>query len=294
MRVGFHNLAGKKMEAMMLRFTRTPLHSFFSGLISTFVLQSSGAVTVLTIGLTQAGIIRFAQTIGIILGANIGSTITTQLIALRLEKVAVPMLLIGVVFWLQSRRLYRCIGLIIAGFSLIFLGIDTMQVMAKPLEESETFRSLFLESGHSIWIGLITGILFAGLIQSGSATIAITMNLLAHGVMSMDTALAVVLGANVGTCFTALIASIGTNRASQQVAWFHTLFNFAGAIAFIPLLPSLSDIAASLTDDPSKQIAHAQSIFNVACSFAALPFVSLLATWMEWIIPDEKGSNKAT
>lgn len=294
MRIGFQNLAGERMKAMMLRLTRTPLHSFCSGLISTFVLQSSGAVTVLTIGLTQAGIIRFAQTIGIILGANIGSTITTQLIALRLEKLAVPMLLIGVIFWLQSRKLHRCIGLIIAGFGLIFLGIDTMQVMAKPLEESQTFRSLFLESSHSIWIGLITGTLFSGLIQSGSATIAITMNLLAHGVMNMDTALAVVLGANVGTCFTALIASIGTNRASQQVAWFHTLFNFVGAISFIPLLTSLSDISASLTDDPSQQIAHAQSIFNLTCSLIALPFVSILGKWMDWIIPNGRESNKVT
>ncbi|RNB82297.1 Na/Pi cotransporter family protein [Brevibacillus fluminis] len=292
MRIGFQNLAGDRMKALMMRFTRTPVHSFFSGLISTFVLQSSGAVTVLTIGLTQAGIIRFAQTIGIILGANIGSTITTQLIALRLEKLAVPMLLIGVIFWLQSRKLYRCIGLIIAGFGLIFLGIDTMQVMARPLEESQTFRGLFLESSHSIWIGLITGTLFSGLIQSGSATIAITMNLLAHGVMNMDTALAVVLGANVGTCFTALIASIGTNRASQQVAWFHTLFNLAGAISFIPLLGSLASITATLTDDPSQQIAHAQSIFNVACSVIALPFVSILAKWMDWIIPNGKEPNK--
>ncbi|MGO0060512.1 Na/Pi cotransporter family protein [Brevibacillus fluminis] len=294
MRIGFQNLAGERMKALMMRFTRTPVHGFFSGLISTFVLQSSGAVTVLTIGLTQAGIIRFAQTIGIILGANIGSTITTQLIALRLEKLAVPMLLIGVIFWLQSRKLYRCIGLIIAGFGLIFLGIDTMQVMARPLEESQTFRSLFLESSHSIWIGLITGTLFSGLIQSGSATIAITMNLLAHGVMNMDTALAVVLGANVGTCFTALIASIGTNRASQQVAWFHTLFNLAGAISFIPLLGSLASITAALTDDPSQQIAHAQSIFNVACSLIALPFVSILAKWMDWIIPNGREPNKVT
>ncbi|MGE5701102.1 MAG: Na/Pi cotransporter family protein [Clostridia bacterium] len=294
MRIGFHQLAGKRMEDMLLRFTRTPLHSFFSGLVSTFVLQSSSAVTVLTIGLTQAGIIRFPQTIGIILGTNIGTTVTTQLVALRLEDLAVPMLLLGVVFWLQPRRLFRNIGLIIAGFGLIFLGIDTMQIMTKPLAQSETFRQLFLESSHSIWIGLVTGIMFSGLIHSSSATIAITMGLMTSGVMHMDTALAIVLGANVGTCFTALIASIGTNRPSKQVAWFHTLFNLAGAVAFIPLLPSLSEMSAWLSADPAKQIAHAQTIFNVTCSLVALPFVSLMARWMEWIIPDGTGSGRVT
>ncbi len=288
MRIGFHNMAGKRMEQMLLRFTRTPGHSFLSGLISTFILQSSSAVTVLTIGLTQARIIGFGQTIGIILGTNIGSTVTTQLIALRLEELAVPLLLLGVAFWLMPRPRLRHTGLIITGFGLIFLGIDTMQVMAKPLEESVTFRTLFLESSQSTWIGLATGTVFSGLIHSSSATIAITMGLIAHQVLSTNTALAIVLGANVGTCITALIASIGTNRESKKVAWFHTLFNLVGAIAFIPLLTSLASIVSFLTADPAKQIAHAQTIFNVVCSLLALPFTAYLAKVMDWMMPAKK------
>ncbi|MGG1658754.1 Na/Pi cotransporter family protein [Brevibacillus sp. NRS-1366] len=288
MRTGFQNLAGKKMEEWMSRFTRTPVHSFWIGLLTTFVLQSSSAVTVLTIGLTNAGLIQFTQTVGIILGTNLGTTVTTELIALKLESFAIPMLLIGVALWLMPRRNIRCIGLVVAGFGLIFLGIDTMKIMAKPLEQSETFRSLFLESSHSIWVGLITGIIFTALIHSGSATTVITMGLLSHQILSMETALAIVLGANVGTCFTAVIASIGTNTASKQVAWCHTLFNVAGALVFLPILSQLALVSAFLTDNPSMQIAHSQTIFNLVCSLAALPFASQIARFIQWLIPDKR------
>ncbi|WP_289142260.1 Na/Pi cotransporter family protein [uncultured Brevibacillus sp.] len=288
MRTGFQNLAGKKMEEWMSRFTRTPVHSFWIGLLTTFVLQSSSAVTVLTIGLTNAGLIQFTQTVGIILGTNLGTTVTTELIALKLESFAIPMLLIGVALWLMPRRNIRCIGLVIAGFGLIFLGIDTMKIMAKPLEQSETFRSLFMESNHSIWVGLITGIVFTALIHSGSATTVITMGLLTHQVLSMETALAIVLGANIGTCFTAVIASIGTNIASKQVAWCHTLFNVAGALVFLPILPQLALVSAFLTDNPSMQIAHSQTIFNLVCSLVALPFAAHIARFIQWLIPDKR------
>ncbi|WP_103109105.1 Na/Pi cotransporter family protein [Brevibacillus reuszeri] len=288
MRTGFQNLAGKKMEEWMSRFTRTPVHSFWIGLLTTFVLQSSSAVTVLTIGLTNAGLIQFTQTVGIILGTNLGTTVTTELIALKLESFAIPMLLVGVALWLMPRRNIRCIGLVVAGFGLIFLGIDTMKIMAKPLEQSETFRSLFMESSHSIWVGLITGIVFTALIHSGSATTVITMGLLTHHVLSMETALAIVLGANVGTCFTAVIASIGTNIASKQVAWCHTLFNVAGALVFLPILPQLALVSAFLTDNPSMQIAHSQTIFNLVCSLVALPFAAHIARFIQWLIPDKR------
>lgn len=288
MRTGFQNLAGKKMEEWMSRFTRTPVHSFWIGLLTTFVLQSSSAVTVLTIGLTNAGLIQFTQTVGIILGTNLGTTVTTELIALKLESFAIPMLLVGVALWLMPRRNIRCIGLVVAGFGLIFLGIDTMKIMAKPLEQSETFRSLFMESSHSIWVGLITGIVFTALIHSGSATTVITMGLLTHQVLSMETALAIVLGANVGTCFTAVIASIGTNIASKQVAWCHTLFNVAGALIFLPILPQLALVSAFLTENPSMQIAHSQTIFNLVCSLVALPFAAHIARFIQWLIPDKR------
>jgi phosphate:Na+ symporter len=288
MRLGFQNLAEKKMADWLARCTRTPVHSFWVGLLATFVLQSSSAVTVLTIGLTHAGFIGFAQTVGIILGTNVGTTVTTELIALRLESLAVPMLLVGAALWLQPRRLFRCIGLVVAGFGLIFLGIDTMQVMAKPLEQSQTFRSLFWESSHSVWIGLVTGTIFTALIHSSSATTAITMGLMSHQILSMETALAIVLGANIGTCFTAVIASIGTNVASRQVAWCHTLFNVAGALLFLPFLSQLARVSVFVTDSPSMQIAHAQTIFNLVCSLAALPFANRIAAVIQWLIP-EKG-----
>ena len=288
MRTGFQNLAGQKMEAWMSRVTRTPAHSFWSGLIATFVLQSSSAVTVLTIGLTNAGLIPFAQTVGIILGTNLGTTATTELIALSLESFAVPMFLIGAALWLMPGRQIRCLGLVVAGFGLIFLGIDTLKVMAKPLEQSEAFRSLFLESRHSLWIGLVTGTVFTALIHSSSATTAITMGLMSHQVLTMETALAIVLGANIGTCFTAVIASIGANTASKQVAWCHTLFNLAGALLFLPFLSQLALVSSVLTENPAMRIAHAQTIFNLVCSLLALPFAEQIGRIIQWLIPDNR------
>lgn len=288
MRTGFQNLAGKRMEAWMSRVTSTPVHSFWVGLIATFVLQSSGAVTVLTIGLTNAGMIPFTQTVGIILGTNLGTTVTTELVALKLESFAVPMLLVGVALWLMPRRSIRCVGLVVAGFGLIFLGIDTLKVMAKPLEQSEAFRSLFQESRHSLWIGLITGMIFTALIHSGSATTVLTMGLFSHSLLSMETALAILLGANIGTCFTAVIASFGANTASKQVAWCHTLFNVAGALLFLPFLSQLALVSAFLTDNPAMQIAHSQTVFNLVCSLVALPFASQIGHFIQWLIPDKR------
>ncbi len=276
------------MELIITRFTRSTTHSFLTGLFSTMLLQSSTAVTVLTIGLTHAGIISFTQTVGIILGTNIGSTITTQLIALNLEDLAVPMLLIGVACWLQPRQNTKAFGLILGGFGLMFLGIDTMQIIAKPLEHSQTFHKLFLESQHSMWIGLLTGTLFSALVHSSAATTAITMTLISHGIFSTETAIAIVLGGNIGTCVTAIIASIGTNPASKQVAWFHTLFNVGGALAFMPFIAWLGEVSSLLSSDPSQQIAHAQTIFNLLCSVIALPFTGLLASMMQWLIPSER------
>lgn len=291
MRTGFAQLAGDKMAAVLTRFTKTPTHGFFTGMFTTFVLQSSSAVTVLTIGLTNAGIISFAQTVGIILGTNVGTTVTTQLIALKMENLAVPLILIGAALWLQRKHIWRQIGLVIAGFGLIFLGIDTVQVIAKPLQGSETFRHLFLESSNSVWLGLLTGTLFTALIHSGSATTAIVMSLMQFQIMTMDTALAVVLGANIGTCFTALVASIGTNAASKQVAWCHTLFNMIGALLFLPFLSSLASLTAFLSDQPATQIAHAQTIFNVICSLTALPFAQNIATIIQWMFPDKRNKR---
>lgn len=161
------------------------------------------------------------------------------------------MLLVGVAMWLLPRRLPRCIGLVVAGFGLIFLGIDTMQVMAGPLQQSDTFRALFLESSHSIWLGLLTGTIFTALIHSSSATTAITMGLMSHHILSMETALAIVLGANIGTCFTAVIASFGTNAASRQVAWCHTLFN---------VLRCSPVFAVSFSACPGQRIFNGQSL----------------------------------
>jgi phosphate:Na+ symporter len=287
MRIGLTNLAGNRLKEGLLRFTQSPVHGLLTGMIATGLVQSSSAVTVLTIGLVNARLITFPQTIGIILGANIGTSLTTELIALNISDFAVPMLILGTIGWLTRHRLTRCIGLSSAGFGCIFLGIKTMQAIVIPLKAAGFFDNLLLASSEPM-VGVAAGIIITAIIQSSSATIAMVMGLMEGAVMPLEVGIAMVLGANVGTCVTAWIASIGGLPAAKQVAWAHIILNIVGTLAFLPLIPILAKISLSLTYIPATQIAHAQTIFNIVSSLVALPFVRILAKTAIWLTPNSK------
>ncbi|RXT14819.1 Na/Pi cotransporter family protein [Ammoniphilus sp. CFH 90114] len=288
MKLGLNNLAAHKLKDVLTRFTKTPVHSFITGTIITMLLQSSSAVTVITIGLTNARLLTFSQTIGIILGSNIGTTVTTQIIALDIYEYAVPIFLIGAFFWFLPHHILRCTGLALAGFGCIFLGMDAMQDIVHPIRETGIFRDMVMWGSESSVIGILIGTVITAAIQSSSATTAITMNFMGDHLIPLTMAIAIVLGSNIGTCMTALIASIGGNTASIRVAWSHIILNVAGVIAFIPLIGFLALISTTLTAHPPAQVAHAQTIFNVVCSFVVLPFASLFAKFIEYLIPEKK------
>jgi phosphate:Na+ symporter len=285
MRIGLTNLAGNRLKEGLVRFTQTPVHGLLTGTLATALVQSSSAVTVLTIGLVNARLITFPQTIGIILGANIGTSLTTELIALNITDFAVPMLILGTIGWLTRHHLTRCIGLSVAGFGCIFLGIKTMQVIVFPLKSAGFFDHLLIASSTPM-IGVAVGIIVTAVIQSSSATTAMVMGLMEGSVMPLEVGIAMILGANIGTCLTAWIASIGGLPAAKQVAWAHIILNIAGTLVFVPLIPILAKISLSLTQNPAIQIAHAQTIFNIVCSLGALPFTGILAKTAIWFAPN--------
>lgn len=283
-RFGLETVAGRHLKSVLLRFTKTPIRSFATGIISTGFLQSSSAVTVLTIGFVNAGLLEFPQTVGLILGTNIGTCVTTEILALKIEDFALPMILSGAVIWLLPWRRFTWVGVVIGGFGCIFLGMEVMQWLAVPLKE-QGWMTWLLSRGDAVQTGLTAGALLTAVIQSSNATIAMTMGFFATGLISLPFAVAVVLGSNVGTCVTGLLAIIGTNRAAKQVAMAHLLLNVGGVLLFAPFIPLFADWVSSLSTHPTTQVAHAQTLFNLICSLIVLPFTSAYARFITKLIP---------
>jgi phosphate:Na+ symporter len=277
MRLGLFALAGENLGRWLVRFTKTPTRGMITGTIVTMLVQSSSAVSVVTIGLANARLLSFPQTVGIILGTNIGTTFTTQLIALNPQKLAMPMFLIGCsILWLRS-PVIRATGMSMAGFGCVFLGIQMMQRLAEPLQHTSFFLSALARPDSHYLNGIVAGAIFTALLHSSSAVTAITMGFMNEQVLSLSMGIAIVLGSNIGTCVTAVMAAIGGNAAAKQFAWVHVFLNVVGVLLFLPFIQLLGDTVSWLTSDPALQIAHTQTLFNVICSLLALPFSHSIA-----------------
>ncbi len=323
MELALHTWAGDYLKNALGTFTSTPLRGMLTGTILTAILQSSSAITVITIGLVNAGMLTFPRTLGIILGTNIGTCLTTELLGLNLNNAAIPMLIGSSAIWLvawmlhadtddsearitdgrsifirsvlQPRRVpsrsiksnrpsrlisnmmrpVKLFAMAAAGFSCILLGMQVMNTIVPGLQARGVF-AWFLEMSQSgmLW-GVAAGTCMTAIIQSSSAAVAIVMGLAAVQAISPELAIAMVLGANIGTCATGLIAAIGGTRAGKMVAWAQVVLNVAGTLLVLPFIPLLADWSAALASNPASQIAHAQTIFNIACSLLALPLCYL-------------------
>lgn len=292
MEMALSRWAGPYLSAVLKRFTATPVHGLLTGTATTAVLQSSTAVTVLSIGLVNTGLLSFSRTLGIVLGTNIGTCLTTELIGLQIGRIAMPMLIAASAAWLLTALLgemrvlawsrakpilqpVRLLAVASAGFALILIGITTMQSIGPAVQSSSLFETFLERSRDSVLWGLAAGTLLTAMVHSSAAVIGLVMGLAATGAMPIEVSVAVVLGANIGTCFTAILAAIGATNAGRGVAIAHIVLNTAGALLFLPFIPLLSEAAAAISHSPAAQIAHAQTIFNMACSLLALPLCYL-------------------
>ncbi|WCK53486.1 Na/Pi symporter [Aneurinibacillus sp. Ricciae_BoGa-3] len=288
MRFGLFNLAGDRMRLWIVRFTKTPLRGLVTGTLVTMIVQSSGAVSVLTIGLTHARLISFPQTIGIILGTNIGTTFTTQLIALDLSSHAVPIFLAGSLLWFIPRPAIRAVGAALAGFGCMFLAINLLQSMAGPLQHNGWISEMLTSASRNNWIGVLIGLILTAIIQSGTATTAITMSFMNQHTIPLAMGISIVLGSNIGSCVAAVLAAIGASIPAKRVAWVHVFLNVAGVLLFMPLIEPLARVVSTMTDAPDMQIAHAQTLFNAVCSLGALPFTYSISRLAVYCVPDKK------
>lgn len=285
--------AGPRLIHILEISTRTPWTGLVTSSAVTALLQSSTAITVMTIGLVNAGLISYARTLGIILGGNIGTCLTTELIALNILHYGAPILAVSIFLWAAAimleefyprlhssawHSLLKSIqlgSLAVAGFSMIMIAISWMQSIGPSLENHGLIQWLLDHAGHNLIWAAVAGAVLTALIHSSAAVIAMTMGLVGTGTLPVELGIAMVIGSNVGTCVTALIASLGGTRSGKFVAWSHVTLNLAGAILFLPLSPWLASIVAWISSNPSAQIAHSQTIFNVICSFIALPLCYL-------------------
>lgn len=289
MSAGLEAAAGNKMKQILEKLTANRFLGVVVGAIITAIIQSSSATTVMVVGFVNSGMMTLRQAVWIIMGANIGTTITGQLIALDVGAVA-PLIAFGgvaIVVFSKNPKL-RHIGNIFAGLGILFIGMDMMGGAMKPLANSEGFVNLLSQFENPI-LGIVAGAVFTAIIQSSSASVGILQALANSGVVSLSSAAFVLFGQNIGTCITAFLASIGTSRNAKRTTIIHILFNLIGTVIFTTLCivtPLIVFMEGTAPGNPAGQIANLHTTFNVVTSILLIPFGTGLAFLAEKILPD--------
>ncbi|MFC7677636.1 Na/Pi cotransporter family protein [Paenibacillus sp. GCM10028914] len=280
---GLQKSAGDKMRGILEKYTSNPILAVLVGVSVTILIQSSSGTTVMAIGLVNAGLMTLRQAIGVVMGANIGTTMTAFIVGIKIEEYALPIIAVGAffLFFLNKKR-YQYIGQIIFGFGTLFLGLSTMSGGMKPLRELPVFTDFMVELSHQPVFGLLVGTVFTLIVQSSSATIGILQTIADEGMISLEGALPILFGDNIGTTITAVLASIGATVAAKRTALVHVIFNVVGAIIFMILLPVVYNVVLWLGQGVNirMQIAYAHGVFNFTNTLIFLPLIPVLA----WIV----------
>lgn len=283
---GLQKAVGDRMRRMLEILTNNPCVGVLVGASVTAVIQSSSATTVMVVGFVNAGLMNLNQAIGVIMGANIGTTMTAQLIAFRLESYALPIIALGVGLSLVSKRkLGKYIGLTLLGFGMLFFGMWTMMAAVRPLRDWPFFTHAMVAFSRNPLLGVLVGTVFTGVVQSSSATIGVIQALAGLGLLELDAAMGLLFGCNIGTCVTALLASVGTSLSARRAALFHLMFNVFGTLLFLPLLRPFALVVKTTGGDLVRQIANAHTMFNVSNTLIQLPLMNFLVAVVLKLLP---------
>jgi phosphate:Na+ symporter len=290
---GLQAAAGSKIRSLLRSITSNRFTAVGGGAFITGLIQSSSATSVMLVGFASAGLMSFRQTLAVILGADIGATLTVQLIAFHVYDYAVLLIGMGLAFVLFTKRvLYQNIGEGLLGFGFVFLSLKIMIEAMTPLHSNDLFMQVFIALTDMPLVGILLSAGLTALIHSSAATIGIALALATSGLVTLHAAIIIILGANIGTCATALIASLRSPAEAQRVAWAHVLFKVAGVALFLPLLAPFEQLVISTTPDAARQIANANTLFNVIMAVVFLPFTGLFAKLIMKIVPDKEGEKK--
>jgi phosphate:Na+ symporter len=292
-------VAGERMKTILAKLTSNRFMGAATGAFVTAVIQSSSVTTVLVVGFITAGLMSLSQSVGIIMGANIGTTITAQIVAFKVTKAA--LLMIGVGFsmlFISKNEKIKQYGTMLMGLGMVFFGMSVMSDAMKPLRSYQPFLDLMIQMENPL-IGILIAAGFTGLIQSSSATTGIVIVMASQGFITLPAGIALAFGANIGTCVTAMLASIGKPREAVRAAAVHVIFNVAGVILWFAFIPYLADFVTTMSPahpeltgvdrlgaETPRQIANAHTVFNVVNTFIFIGFTTQLARLVEKLIPD--------
>jgi len=289
---GLQKAAGDRLRDILDKFTTNPLMGVLVGIVVTVLIQSSSGTTVITVGLVSAGFMTLRQAIGVIMGANIGTTVTAFIIGFDVGIYSYPILAVGaILLFFFKKSSIQNLGQILFGLAGLFLGLEMMGNGMKPLHNLESFIDLTVRLSEHPILGVMIGTVMTVIVQSSSATVGILQGLYAESIVSLDGAIPILFGENIGTTITALLASIGASVAARRAAASHVLFNVVGTIIFMILLPLFTNyvvwIASVLNLEPKMQLAFAHGTFNIINTIIQLPFIGLIAYVVTKIVPGE-------
>ncbi len=289
---GMKKSAGNRMRKILAMLSNNRFIGLAVGAFVTMIIQSSSATTVMLVSFVRSGLMTFSQTLGIILGANIGTTFTAQLIAFKLTDYAILMIALGFILsFLIKKDAIKNIGNTILGFGLLFFGMKLMSDAMYPLRSFEPFIDLLQHLENPV-ISILIGAAFTALVQSSSAFTGIIIVLAQQELISLQAGIPMIIGANIGTCITAGLASIGTNRESKRVAIAHSFFNIGGALLFVFWIPYFADLIKMISSytgaGTAREIANAHTVFNIVTALFFIPLTALIAKLVIKIFPDKK------
>ena len=293
-------VAGQRMKKILAKLTSNRITGAVTGAFVTAVIQSSSVTTVLVVGFISAGLMSLSQSVGVIMGANIGTTITAQIIAFKVAKAALLMIGFGFsMLFLSKNEKVKHYGAMLMGLGMVFYGMSVMSDAMKPLRSYQPFLDLMIQMEHPA-IGILIAAAFTGLIQSSSATTGIVIVMASQGFISLPAGIALAFGANIGTCITAMLAAIGKPREAVRAAAVHVVFNVAGVLVWLAFIPQLAELVTlvspshpdlsgvdRLAAETPRQVANAHTIFNVANTLLFIGLSTQLARFVEWMIPDK-------
>ncbi len=295
------NVAGEKMKDILGMLSNNRFMGMITGAIVTAVIQSSSVTTVMLVGFVTAHLMSLSQTIGVIMGSNIGTTITAQIVAFKVTKYALLLMAVGFAMLFSSKKeKVQQYGYMIMGLGMIFFGMGVMSDAMRPLRTYQPFLDLMTQMSNPVW-GILVAALFTALIQSSSATTGVIIVLAMQGLITLPAGIALSFGANIGTCVTALLASIGKPREALRVSIVHVLFNVMGVLIFLPFIGPFAKFVVAISPSPAegltglqaaasvlpRQVANAHTCFNLTCALLFLPFVSQMARLVFRLVPDK-------
>ena len=292
---GFQKLAGTKLRQILKFLTNKTIVGILTGALVTGIIQSSSATTVMVVGFVNAGLLALKQAIGVIIGANIGTTITAQIIAFKIDQYALPAIGLGfALFILAKKKAWKFWGQVLLGFGLLFLGLLIMKQGLGPLRENSLAREALVNFSANPLLGIAAGAIITAIIQSSSATIGLIMVMAFNGLLSFPASVALMLGANIGTTITAQLASIGTNLTARRAAWAHTLFNLLGVGCMLVFVYNgwfarfiVFITPGDVNTNIMRHIANAHVVFKSFNAIVFLPFIGLLEKICYWVVPGE-------